>query len=396
MNLFETNIPDAKLHQYFKILKNESNLSNVREVLQSWGEGLLQRKGEGKKFLNEFQTTFNSSFWELYLNKVFSEMGLIIDYSKNSPDFCLTTANGYRFNVEAVISDRNKDDPPISNESHFKEISTLRLSGKIKDKRDLYIGSNNKKTPYSSLEHVANKPFVIAITPFDSDKSLMQNNEMINRVLFGIDTPNKDSLAHGRQKTISSITKKSGADVKLGIFTDDSHKEISAVIFSTTGTFGKALIESGSARIIRSNRYRTGNGHRHGDKPPLNQTSIKAYGNGNLNYLAEMRTNSSGQLWGSDISVCHSKHHKENIFDGIHVYYNPYATHPLDTNIFYPKEITHNFYNTEDNIPIQNHPDGALVSRQVYELSQKVYDYLISVNSPEMLHRSYKSFFDKN
>ena len=174
MNLFDANFPEDKLHNSFKILKNELKLSETREVIESWGQGLLQRNGEGKKFINEFQTTFNSAFWELYLNKVFIDMGLHVDYSKNSPDFFLSTDDGYKFNVEAVISDRNKYNIEILTENQLKELSTIKLAGKIKDKRDLYVGLNGKKHPYSSLAHVAGRPFVIAIAPFDSDMSLMR------------------------------------------------------------------------------------------------------------------------------------------------------------------------------------------------------------------------------
>lgn len=52
-----------------------------------WSTGLLDRKKESNKFINEFQLSFNSSFWELYLNKAFLDMGFNIDYSKESPDF---------------------------------------------------------------------------------------------------------------------------------------------------------------------------------------------------------------------------------------------------------------------------------------------------------------------
>jgi hypothetical protein len=76
----------------------------------------------------------------------------------------------------------------------------------------------------------------------------MQNNEIINRVLFGLDSPNENTLLTGEQDRISSINKPSGAPVELGIFTNDSYKEVSAVFFSTTGTFGKAVVESG--RVI--------------------------------------------------------------------------------------------------------------------------------------------------
>ena len=259
MDLFKIRMPENRLHKNFKQLLTDPHYALVKDVIQSWGAGLLDRSGEQGKFINEFQTTFNSSFWELYLNKVFMELGYDVDYTKGSPDFCVTTADGYKFNVEAVIADRTDGSSSSSmslDESGLKHQNTIKLAGKIKDKRDIFTGIKGNKSPYSSLEHVQGKPFIIAIAPFNSDVSLMQNNEMINRVLFGINSPDEDALRTGKQDRISTIQKPSGAQVELGIFTNDSYKEISAVIFSTTGIFGKAVVESGIDRFIRATHYR--------------------------------------------------------------------------------------------------------------------------------------------
>src|SRR5699024_11891260 len=43
------------------------------------------------KFVKEFQTTFNSSFWELYLHACFNNLGFEINYSYSSPDFVVKT-----------------------------------------------------------------------------------------------------------------------------------------------------------------------------------------------------------------------------------------------------------------------------------------------------------------
>ena len=190
MDLFKTKLPQDKLHKSFKQISTDPAYAPVRDVIQSWGKGLLERSGEQKKFVNEFQTTFNSACWELYLNKLIIELGFSVDYTKASPDFCVSTLDGYRFNIEAVVSDR----PKISavkaksfSEEEFRDHCTIKLMGKLKDKKDIFTGSSGKKFPYSSLEHVRDMPFVIAIAPFDSDLSLTQNNEIINRVLFGIE-----------------------------------------------------------------------------------------------------------------------------------------------------------------------------------------------------------------
>ena len=48
------------------------------------------------------------------------------------------------------------------------DFATLKLLGKLKDKKDLFIGLKDKKTqkpkkfPYSKLEHVQGNPFVVA------------------------------------------------------------------------------------------------------------------------------------------------------------------------------------------------------------------------------------------
>lgn len=368
MDLFKVRLPKDKLDKSFRQIVTDPAYAPVRDVIQSWGKGLLERSGEQIKFVNEFQSTFNSAFWELYLNKLFIELGFSVDYTKASPDFCVSTPGGYQFNVEAVVSDRPKvlaAKQRLLCEEEFRDHCTIKLMGKLKDKKDIFIGSGGKKFPYSSLDHVRDKPFVIAIAPFDSDFSLSQNNEIINRVLFGIEPPDEYALKTGRQRKVSSIKKPSGAPIDLGIFTNDSYKEVSAVIFSTTGTFGKAVVESGIERIVRVTNYR----HFAKDDADkvLGGMGVSVYKLGSLNYLISRFSDFGRSVAGSDVHIYHSRFHRESHFDGLHVYYNPYATVPLGDNILDGKGVTHNFYDIESDYPVQHHPDGAMVSRQVFE-----------------------------
>ncbi|WP_305462230.1 hypothetical protein [Photobacterium leiognathi] len=91
MDLFTPRFKEKTLHPYFIRLINEPKYAPVREVIAEWAEGMEDRKGEMIKFIDEFQLSFNSSLWELYLNKAFKELGFEVDYSKESPDFCLTS-----------------------------------------------------------------------------------------------------------------------------------------------------------------------------------------------------------------------------------------------------------------------------------------------------------------
>jgi hypothetical protein len=55
-----------------------------RRVLEEWAKGFIDRDG---KFVNEFQTTFESSMWELYLNAYLRELGATLNFSHHAPDF---------------------------------------------------------------------------------------------------------------------------------------------------------------------------------------------------------------------------------------------------------------------------------------------------------------------
>jgi hypothetical protein len=231
LDLFKPKLPHQKLHDSFHQILSDPSYAKVIPVIQSWAGGLLERRGEGDKFIKEFQTTFNSSMWELYLNKTLSELNCSVDYSKPSPDFFVTTPGKYEFNIEAVISDQHaqgKNWVP-SSDQEFKNRCALKLVGKIRDKIEIFRGDNGKKHPYSSLSHVQGRPFVVAIAPFDSDQSLMQNNELINLVLFGLGAPVLEGPKLGEQARIKSLTKPSGASVDMGIFTNNSYREISAI-----------------------------------------------------------------------------------------------------------------------------------------------------------------------
>lgn len=116
MNLFTPLVNEERLHPLFKQIISDPVYSPTMAVINGWSTGLLGRKLEANKFIKEFQTTFNSSLWELYLNKAFIDFGFEIDYSKESPDFHLIHGSGRKINVEAVTSNnRNNEEQQYYN-----------------------------------------------------------------------------------------------------------------------------------------------------------------------------------------------------------------------------------------------------------------------------------------
>ncbi len=371
LDLFTPRFPEEKLNDHFRLISADPDYTKVQPIIQNWATGLLNRRGESQKFIKEFQTTFNSSIWELYLNRALIDLKCSVDFSNSAPDFFVRGPGNYEFNIEAVVSDQ----PPTAKQrktfdaQDFKTRGALKLAGKIRDKLDLFRGRNGKKHPYSSMSHVQGRPFVIAIAPFDSDLSLTQNNELINIVLFGLAPPVLDGPDYGKQGKITSLLKPSGAPVEIGIFTNDSFKEISAVFFSTVGTFGKAVVESKINRLVRATRYRVIDKHKIAPGSVLWQVGTHRFQLAALNYLLTQRRESEQQIGGADVLIQHSSFHRETHLDGLQVYFNPYAEVPFDPNFPWPAEIALNYYDVESGEHIQAHPDGALVSRQVYAIT---------------------------
>lgn len=383
MDLYSTEYDDEKLHSYFLRLTTDKKYEPVKAVIQNWALGMDGRKGEWNKFVKEFQTTFNSSLWELYLNKAFKDIGFVVDHSKESPDFCLISKTGEIVNVEAVTTNnpRNKDKSYYSSQAisestsqgdqDFLDESTIKLLGKMRDKRDLFIGKDGKKHPYSSLDHVKDKPFVIAVAPFDNHLSFTQNNMAINRVLFGIEPPKNNGRGELISNKIKHIVNKNGAKLELGIFTNDSYKEISAVIFSTTGMFGKAIVQSKIDATIRATKYREYTRKKFLSNKRQNKLGESTKRLSKTHEILSIRFPIGNLVAGPDVHFCHISEWHESHVDGLHIYYNPYAEVSLDRKLFNSFQITQNSFDIENNCETQVHPDGSLVSRQVFTNDEK-------------------------
>lgn len=362
-DLFKVIVDEDKLHPLFVQVLNDPEYAKIHPIINSWGEGLLGRRGEALKFIKEFQTTFSSSFWELYLNKAFKELGYEIDYSKASPDFNLVGANNKFISVEAVTANpQNVIELTESNlpGEDFLNESTLKLSGKIRDKHKLYMGDGKKKHPYCSLEHVKGHPFVLALAPFDRILSQSQNNTAINRVLYGVEPPKKNS---GTQAIVESIPNKNGQRIDLGIFTNDSYKEISAVIFSTTGTFGKVVAKAGTASFIRATWLRKLSMADFMANEGLGKLGTQVNKDSEDSVLVTERAFDGRNICGYDMYVCDPADHSESHLDGLQVYHNPYALHPLAHEDFDSSEIVQYHYDVENGQMLIDYKDRALVSR---------------------------------
>ncbi|VAW64811.1 Glycosaminoglycan attachment site [hydrothermal vent metagenome] len=329
LNLFHVIANETKLNANYKSLMLEES-KPIRDVICRWASGFEDRDN---KFNHEFQTTFNSSFWEIYLYQCFKDLNLSVDFSKASPDFTLKSTEGAVLNVEAVTANHAHDSEPewsnsdsnISDHKKFLDFACVRILNAIKSKHEKYLNT------YSKYDHVKDNPYVIAIAPFEQRFFFMQNNEAIIRVLYG---QGVDSSNQFKEVKVPTVLKNSSIPLELGVFTNDKYKEVSAVIFSTIATIGKAITQSDLERDIRVSRFHEING-----------------------LISEFKPNDK---------------HFETHLDGLQVHHNPYATIKLNPDLFNKYEVTHYYYNVESEAIDIQQKSYTIISRNTFQSSKEI------------------------
>jgi hypothetical protein len=334
MNLFAPVVPEEKWHPNFAAIVKTRNGFNC-DVLNDWAKGFPDRDG---KFVQEWQSTFNSCFWELYLNAALKDLGFVSSWIHPSPDFHVI--DPIEFILEATIASNEDNGVPEFTRlnaaipediNEFNRKTIIRLSNSIHSKYKKY------KAHYSSLPHVSNKPFIIAVASFDRPFFPMECQRSIEALLFEyyVDEENYlsgDKLEHIAGKQLGNISKDNGSPVELGIFTKESMPEVSAVIFNSTATWGKVRALSNDP-------------------------------NPNIEFTA-LRLNPNSH----EPHVVKAKKHKyqETLLDGLRIYHNPYAQNPIDPRYFRRKEVFQWFMNFQTGEWEYEQHEGQLLFRSVF------------------------------
>lgn len=316
----------------------------TRPKVAHW-EAALGFKDRDDKFVKEFQTTFNSSFWEIYLFACLKEMKFCVDFSHTSPDF-IASKGGDCICIEAAIA--NNPDGQLAEwegdvESRVAESidrrsiverTIPRLTNTLVSKHRKFIKQ------YSALPHVRGRAFVVAIAPFDQPMSYYQTDQAIRNVLYQYDLPIYQDIPEENRRIIFGheyleyILKPSGSKIELGFFLDDRMKEISAIIFSNLATWGKvrALSDDPNPNILfESQRY--------------NDAGLKAHHR--LQKKADYR---------------------ETLLDGLHILMNPHAEVPIPSTMLNWPGVAYHWLDPSDGIPNEESPDGFLFWRTVLTL----------------------------
>jgi hypothetical protein len=184
-----------------------------------------------------------------------------------------------------------------------------------------------------ALGHVRNRPFVLAVTAVDSPYAKLTCQRSIEAVLYGYYIDEERFLRAGgelKKEHRDTIVKDNGSQIPIGIFAGAEFAWLSAVMFSSCATWGKVRALSADPN------------------PNVFFEALRSNENGINPHLIEARKSA----------------YTESLLDGLRVYHNPLATHPLDVAILRHRDVFQAYYDRQSGW-VYDQRDGLLLCRNV-------------------------------
>jgi hypothetical protein len=337
VDLFTPLVPAERQHPIFRMLLATDNAPE-RAVLTDWAAGFQDRDG---KFVQEFQTTFQSCFWELYLHATLKALGMTVDGALASPDFVVTAPTPLV--LEATIVNPAEGGAPAfgtgtpqlpEDLNEFNRQAIVRLCNSFTAKVKRY------REYYATLPQARERPFVIAIAPFDRPQAQLAANRPIMAALYGVYFDEVATIAGETDAVvhydIDAVPKHATADVPVGFFTNPDYAEVSAVIYGPLATWGKlrALADAPDKGI----------------------------------WFTTLHPSSTGLI--PQIRKTPKSEYVEHLLDGLYVLHNPFAAHPLTPDVFAHERLAQ-FLARDDGAVEGVGPDDFLLMRSLVTLSSR-------------------------
>jgi glycosaminoglycan attachment site len=367
MKLFDVIVDKKELHPDF--VRCQKDKYKV-EVLEEWADDDLIYRDGNNKFVKEFQTTFNSALWELYCNQVLKKLECKIDLIHEAPDFIFELLEEHLL-IECVVANNAKDKVPeydILNRLNYHDMDEIVYEQVIRLSNAFYSKYRKYSASYSKKEWVINKPYIIAIAPFEQPNFMVTGNEAIRALLFGWRTL-RDT---GEEELVKGIFKNENTMLPLGLFKTKEYENVSGVLFSNVATAGKVQALSNCPYStfgqIRYNlkfdrplvRYDSRMKFRKFDEGcKMIKACVKEYEGMYKKYTIERPL----LRWETN--------YKEDICDGLSLYVNPYAKNKISNeilDIFFDNGINIIEYNIQKDEDIARVHDLSLIQRHVITL----------------------------
>jgi hypothetical protein len=297
---------------------------------------------------------FHTRLWESQLLACFREQGLLVTQPKPSPDFLIQNRLGGSVWIEAVTTN------PQERYNHVNSVP----SEPPQDRKERLLGSaslrfaktlgNKIEKKYHDLPHVADQPFIIAITDFHAPASMTWSREALISYLYGT-YPFVEEVDGRRVASEKPITHLLGdSKFPAGLFCNKKNNELSAIIFTNACSIAKFNRVPVSAGILTKGlRYvRVGEFY---DRRP---NALKG-----IPFCLDVTSPEYRSLWPQGYEPWSAE---------LEVFHNPFAKHPVSKEIL--PESSHWFMQ-----------DGEMMCSSFYETSILYSKTIIQNKSDKML-----------
>lgn len=343
IDLFTPLAPIEKLHPSFVKIQRDNSFFPARRII---AEIMPHFEDVDGNFVQQFQTTgFDARLWELYIFSYLTEEQLFINREHDRPDF-IVGKYGKSVAIEVTTVGRRENNPISFFKTEPKFIHPEEISERQAHDIPIKFGSSlysKLKKGYWNLDHVRGKPLVFAIADFHDDQSMLWTSTALANYLYGV--RHEHHFDENNQLVIDPIIIETheinGKQIPSGFFFQPDADNISAVLFSASGTiskFNRIGRQSGFTEpgILM---FRFGTNYNHNQNANLPKQ---------FKYLVD---ETCTETWGEGLSMFH----------------NPNATHPVPQELF-PSIAHHHF---EDGKVVSLLPDFHPYSSQTLHLRVK-------------------------
>ncbi|EDM25751.1 hypothetical protein LNTAR_15082 [Lentisphaera araneosa HTCC2155] len=238
VDLFDVVRKDKALDLNFEKVYKEPVRAAGRTLINKIYESYYDKDGT---FIRQFQEhNFDARLFELYVYEYLKSAKFTIKDGFTAPDFLVE-----KDNIEVAIEVTTINPPSEGRQSIMdmspEEVQFQEEHGKACKFSNSLRAKMAKK--YWEKEHCTNKPFVIAIQDFQQDQSQIFTDKPLSNFLYGLD----DVVNYDENGNLDTLHKQIaghkiiGKDVEVdsGFFNDLDNENLSAVIFTNSGTWAK-------------------------------------------------------------------------------------------------------------------------------------------------------------
>ncbi|MBG1233962.1 hypothetical protein [Aestuariivirga litoralis] len=244
---------DREPNEMFRYLVNKAHQPAAWALTQIY----MSFPKPDRNWVSDCQSNhFHTRLWEAQLLASLREQGLLVEQPVESPDFRIQNKRGGEAWIEAVTANPPADynhmnapiaDMPTEKEEVFFGPAALRFAKTI---------GNKLERNYDQMDHVKGKPFVLAIADFHAGGSMIWSREGLTGYLLGAGATVAEVNGKPQAVPLPAEFLLGPAKFPAGLFRDDKHAGLAAVVFTNACSISKLSRVPISAAATAPEGYR--------------------------------------------------------------------------------------------------------------------------------------------